>query len=636
VLARSILGIVQPPGRILSGEILLDRRGTTVDVTRLRANGPEIRAIRGGDIGMVFQEPMTSFSPVHTVGAQIIEAVRLHRRVSRDRAREIAAGLLDTVGIPGPVAALSAFPWQLSGGLRQRAMIAMSLAGEPRLLIADEPTTALDVTTQAQILHLLRQLQQRTGMAIMLITHDLGVVAEMADEVAVMYLGRVVEKGLVDDIFHAPRHPYTRALLSSIPAVDAPVRVALRTIAGSVPYPLDRPSGCSFHPRCPAAIPGRCDRDEPEVHVLGVGQEVSCHLYGAEAPRSAVEVLEPEPALLPIRSIGTTTLVEVRGLRKFFPIRAGRFGRIRGQVRAVDEVSFTLRQGETLALVGESGSGKTTVSRSLMRALAPDAGEILFRTLQGDVVDLSRLSGTELRPLRRQLQMIFQDPHSSLNPRMTVADIIGEPLLVNGVTDRTARYDRVEELLQLVGLRSQYMRRFPHAFSGGQRQRIGIARALALSPRLVVADEPVSALDVSVRAQVLNLLIELQEQLGLTYLFVSHDLTVVRHISDRIAVMYVGQLVELGEREEVMADPKHPYTAALLAAVPKPDPRARAMFSPPKGEVANPANPPSGCYFHPRCPFVIKRCETERPVWEEVAPGRHVRCHRARELTLTV
>ena len=345
-------------------------------------------------------------------------------------------------------------------------------------------------------------------------------------------------------------------------------------------------------------------------------------------------VATPPPATVPRERIGDTIL-EVKRLKKFFPIHAGLFRHVVGHVRAVDDVSFNIRQGETLALVGESGCGKTTTSRCILRAIDPTSGEILFHTAAGGTVDIATLPKRRMRPLRRELQMIFQDPFSSLNPRMTVLDIISEPLLVNGVKERKRRIERVEELMKLVRLRPEYMRRFPHAFSGGQRQRIGIARALALNPRLVVADEPVSALDVSVQAQTLNILLELQNTLGLTYLFVAHNLGVVRHISDRVAVMYVGQMVELADRDALFNKPKHPYTAALLASVPKADPRLRHERQPLRGEVANPAAPPSGCYFHPRCAYAVDRCKTEAPVWEQVEPGRWVRCHRARELDLS-
>jgi peptide/nickel transport system ATP-binding protein len=643
ITARSLLGIVSPPGRIIEGEILLRRDTGWVDLAKLPPNGPELREVRGGDIGMVFQEPMSSFSPVHTVGAQIVEAVRLHCSMSKQEAEQRAVELLKLVGIPRAEGVFHTYSWQLSGGLRQRAMTAMALAGEPKLLIADEPTTALDVTTQAQILELIRDLKRETTMAVMLITHDLGVIAEMADEVLVVYLGRVVEHGPVEEIFGAPSHPYTRALLDSIPSMQAVARKRLPSIRGSVPHPFNRPPGCAFHPRCRQAIAGLCDTAEPGTRQLGPHHGVTCHLYDDTADKRArIDLPLLNPTLVDLPDLAgervvredNPVLLDVQRLIKFFPIRSGLLGRVRAKVRAVDEVTFDLRQGETLSLVGESGSGKTTTAQAILRATDPDSGQILFRRPDGAVVDLAQLSRKQMRPLRTELQMIFQDPYSSLNPRMTVLDIIGEPLKVNGVAARRERVERVAELLKLVGLRPEYLRRFPHAFSGGQRQRIGIARALALNPRLVVADEPVSALDVSVQAQILNLLLELQDRLGLTYLFVSHDLSVVKHISDRIAVMYVGQVVELGSRDEVLFTPKHPYTATLLAAVPRPDPTARLTFTPPKGEVADPTNPPSGCYFHPRCPFATDQCRTERPVWQEIAPNRRVRCHRAAELDL--
>jgi peptide/nickel transport system ATP-binding protein len=343
---------------------------------------------------------------------------------------------------------------------------------------------------------------------------------------------------------------------------------------------------------------------------------------------------EARPGLESPNGAGEDVILELRGLKVTFPIRRGFLRRKVGEVRAVDDVSFHIRRGETLALVGETGCGKTTTARSILRAIEPSGGEVLFRRGDGRVVDVAHLSRQQLRPLRREMQLIFQDPYSSLNGRMTLLDIVGEPLLVNGVRSRAERVERVRELLRLVGLPPQFMRRYPHAFSGGQRQRIVIARALALHPSLVVADEAVSALDVSVKAQVLNLLLELQEKLGLTYLFVSHDLSVVRHISDRVAVMYVGQMVELGDRDAIFQAPRHPYTAALLGSIPKPDPRHRGQRTPLKGEVANPAHPPSGCYFHPRCPHAIDRCRVERPSWQEIAPGHHVRCLRANELSL--
>jgi peptide/nickel transport system ATP-binding protein len=647
ITARSLLGIVDPPGRIVEGEVRLRRDQGWVDLTTLPANGPEMREVRGGDIGLVFQEPMSSFSPVHTVGSQITEAIRLHCGLSKQQAVDRAVELLEQVGIPRPEGVLDGYAWQLSGGLRQRAMIAMALAGEPKVLIADEPTTALDVTTQAQILALVRRLQEQRDMAIMLITHDLGVIAEMADEVLVVYLGKVVERGPVAEIFQAPRHPYTRALLNSIPSRQAIPRTTLPTIAGIVPHPFNRPNGCSFHTRCGFAMAGLCDTTVPTERIVGPGRRmVACHLYDelrtgeADAARALIEIssaAERDGAVTEPSAesrIDGTVLLDVRGLSKFFPIRSGLLGRVRGHVRAVDDVSFQVRKGETLALVGESGSGKTTTSRAILRAVDPDSGQVRFRKSGGDIVDLAQLSRAQVRPLRNELQMIFQDPYSSLNPRMTVQDIIAEPLLVNEVGTKADRAERVSELLRLVGLRQEFKYRYPHAFSGGQRQRIGIARALALNPSLIVADEPVSALDVSVQAQILNLMLELQNRLGLTYILVSHDIGVVKHISDRIAVMYVGQTVEVGNRDDVVSKPLHPYTSALLGAVPLPDPTVRRTVTPPRGAVADPANPPSGCYFHPRCPFAVEQCTVERPTWREIVPGRMVRCHRAEELSL--
>jgi peptide/nickel transport system ATP-binding protein len=647
VMARSVLRIVEQPGRIVSGEIIL-RKGrdgdeTEVDLAQLPANSEAMRSIRGGDISLVFQEPMTSFSPVHTIGNQLIEAIRLHKQMTPREAADRAVELLKMADVPMPDEIMSSYAWQLSGGLRQRAMIAMALAGEPRLLIADEPTTALDVTTQAQILDLLRNLKRDTGMALMLITHDLAVVAGMADYVVVMYLGEVVEKGPVEDIFAAPQHPYTQSLLRSIPSITAPSRSKLRTIAGSVPHPFNRPSGCPFHPRCAVAIEGKCEREDPPLTVLGGGREASCHLLDGQSAVSvkerafltllANEQQEPTPTTAPASG---EIMLEVRNLRKFFPVKASALGKNHAKIRAVDDVNFDLRAGETLALVGESGSGKTTVSRCILRAIQPDSGEMVFHTKSGRKLDLAKLKKKQVRPLRDQMQMIFQDPYSSLNPRMTVLDIISEPMLANGVDSRQQRVARVRELLELVGLPQQYMRRYPHAFSGGQRQRIGIARALAMHPRLVVADEPVSALDVSVQAQILNLLLELQQQLGLTYIFVSHDLSVVKHVSDRIAVMYAGNLVELGQRDEVMENPKHPYTSTLLAAVPKPDPTAKKIFVPPmRGKRPNLIAPQVGCYFESRCTHAIELCRTTPPEWREISPGRWARCHRADELTLT-
>ena len=466
------------------------------------------------------------------------------------------------VGIPRPAQRIDAYSFELSGGLRQRVMIALALAAEPRILIADEPSTALDVTTQAQILELIRRLQQERGLAVILITHDMGVIAEMADHVVVMYLGHEVEKGPVDAIFHAPSHPYTRALLRSIPSVLAKPRSRLATIAGSIPHPFARPSGCPFHPRCPEFMRGTCDKAFPAEAAIGESHAAACHLYttARQMFRSAAMTCRLRPSW---KFAACARIPCAANPRR--PVRL--FNRNAGVVRAVDDISFAIARGETLSLVGESGCGKTTTARCILRAIAPTGGEIMFHAA-GGTIDVAPLDRKALRPLRRQMQMIFQDPFSSLNPRMTIAEIIGEPLLVNGMTDTTARNARVAELLELVNLPSAYLNRFPHAFSGGQRQRIGIARALALNPALIVADEPVSALDVSVQAQIVNLLLELQERLGLSYLFVAHDLSVVKHVSHRVAVMYAGRIVEIAPDRGAVHHPApslHPGAAVRRA-----------------------------------------------------------------------
>ncbi len=517
VTARSILQIVDTPGRIVAGEVLLHRhrtaRGTgaeeTIDLARLEPRGKAIRAIRGRDIAMIFQEPMSSLSPVHTIGNQIAEVIRLHETVSKKEARARSIELLRQVEIPRPESAVDRYTFEFSGGMRQRAMIAMSLACNPSVLIADEPTTALDVTTQAEILDLIKRLQESHGMAVMLITHDMGVVAETADSIVVMRHGKLVERGSVEDIFYAPQHDYTKMLLQAV-------------------LDLDRPSERRLARRAVQAIGG--------------------------------------------------PVVEIRGLVKEFDLRHG-FMRRKGHVlKALDDIDLTLHEGENLGVVGESGSGKTTLGRCLLRVHDPSRGEMLYRASGGAVADVATASGNGLERIRRDIRMIFQDPFASLNPRMNVAQIIGEPLLVNGVASGAALRSRVAQLLDVVGLPAAAMERYPHAFSGGQRQRIGIARAIALEPRVIVADEATSALDVSLRTQVLDLLLELQERLGLSFIFISHDISVIRYFCDRVAVMFRGKVVEIGETEEVCTNPQHGYTKALLSAVPHPDPRHRGML----------------------------------------------------------
>jgi peptide/nickel transport system ATP-binding protein len=527
VVSQTIMGILPKPARITGGQIVfrdpLDPE-REIDIAALDPDGEEMRAIRGGRISIIFQEPMTSLSPLHTIGDQISEALHLHRDYSRAEGDRLTSEMLRLVGFPDPVGALKTYPFELSGGLRQRAMIAMALVCRPALLIADEPTTALDVTIQAQILKLVSDLQAELGMAVLMITHDLGVVANVADEVVVIYHGRVMERGELADVFRRAGHDYFKGLLAAVPRFDM--------------APGER------------LMPLR-EIEHETGHLLAAD--------GAEARRAGSD----------------TPLLKVTGVSKRFTLRrGGLFGRGHGEIVAVDNVSLEVARGETLGLVGESGCGKTTLSKMIMRALKPDAGTIEFDNGDGPV-DLVTLGESELLPFRRKMQFIFQDPFSSLNPRMTVFDIICEPLHIHDVGDLDYRIEMVRELMAVVGLDPRFLNRYPHSFSGGQRQRIGIARALALKPQLLICDEPVSALDVSVQAQILNLLKELQDELGLTYLFISHNLAVVDYVSDRIAVMCAGRLVETAPREALFRNPVHPYTRALLAAVPEPDPDAR-------------------------------------------------------------
>ena len=613
---------------------------TEINLTHLAPHGKEIRAIRGKDITMIFQEPMTSLSPLYTIGNQIIEAIRWHMPVSKEEARARSIAALAKVGIPRPHELIDAYAFELSGGMRQRAMIAMALVCEPKLLIADEPTTALDVTTQLNILELIRDLQRDMGMSVMFITHDLGVVAKIADEVAVMYLGMVVERGTVESTFSDPKHPYTRALLGSIPELSTRKRRRLNAIRGSIPHPLNRPPGCPFHSRCDFAVNGVCDTSVPPLTILPNGREVRCFLYGDPPLIQAADIVTQATSVtnaVPREPISTErALLEVNDLKMHFPITSGFFNRTVGYVKAVDGVSFAIYEGETLGLVGESGCGKTTLGQSLMRLYNPSSGEILYHSKEGSEIDLAKLNMRQLKPYRREIRMIFQDPHSSLNPRLPVIEIVGEPLQVNRLAKGQELEDRVRDLLQKVGLRAEYLHRYPHAFSGGERQRIGIARALAPYPRLVVADEAVSALDVSVQAQILNLLKDLQAEFGLTYLFISHALNVVAHISDRVAVMYVGKIVELATTDTIFQRPQHPYTEALLSAVLKPDPSIRDDNTHIRleGDVADPAHPPPGCAFHPRCRYAQDRCRVEVPALRSTQEGHLVACHFAEELTL--
>lgn len=614
----SLMRLVPAAGRIVSGSVTLD--GEEI----LGLSESAMRRVRGGRMGMIFQEPMTSLNPVLTVGEQVAEAVRWHRRVSAATARSIAIELLDAVGIADARRRYAEYPHRLSGGMKQRVMIAIALAGEPSLLIADEPTTALDVTIQAQVLALLKRLQRERDMSVMLITHDLGVVAETADRVAVMYAGRIVEQAPRDRFFSGPLHPYSRRLLDSLPG-EGRRRQPLATIPGGAPQP-GTVTGCRFAPRC--AYAWDACAIEPDLIEIAAGGMVRCHLHDAqhhERLRAAAEAPvcrrhSPERTSAPAEE---GALLEVRDLVVEFPVRSGPLRRIAGHVRAVDGVSLSLDAGRTLALVGESGCGKTTVGKSILQLLRPNAGSIRFA---GE--NLAALDRETLRRRRRELQIVFQDGYASMNPRMRVVDIVAEGMITLKLeTDASRRAARVAELLEAVGLPAAAGRRYPHEFSGGQRQRICIARALAVEPRLIVCDEPTSALDLPVQAQILNLLQELQDARGLSYLFVTHNLPIVASLADEVAVMYLGRIVEYGPAMEVLRDPRHPYTQALISAVPRIDRRTQAVPQSAAGEMPSPMAPPAGCHFHTRCPQADELCRTQAPAERMTGPMRWARCH---------
>ena len=614
--ALAINRLLPDAGRVVDGEVRLG------EDELLSLSEAQMRAVRGGRIGMIFQEPATSLNPVMTVGAQIAEALASHGLRGAAAQAEVQR-LLEAVGIPDPARRAGEFPFQFSGGMKQRVMVAMALAGRPHLLIADEPTTALDVTIQSQVLDLLADVQRERSMAMLLITHDLGVVARCAHHVGVMYAGELVETGRRDDFFRTPLHPYSRKLFEALPTaarrgadLDAPI--------GSVPAAGQVFAGCRFAERCPAAF-DRCDDEAPDWHVVGAGQQVRCHLYeGVSVPRglSAAEVL---PSALRHERV-QAPVFEVRELAVHFPVRKGLLRRVVGHVRAVDGVSLQLSAGRTLALVGESGCGKTTVGKAALKLIDASAGSLFL-----DGQDISALPPDALQPMRRAVQMVFQDPFASLNPRMRVGEIIEEGMISLGVeADAQRRRQKVLELLDRVGLSASMRWRYPHEFSGGQRQRIAVARALAVAPRVLICDEPTSALDVSVQAQLLNLMRELQAERGLAYLFITHNLAVVEYLADDVSVMYLGRIVEEGPVARVLRAPAHPYTRALMAAVPRLDgssgPEATAAAS---GaiELPSPLNPPSGCHFHPRCPHATEVCRLSYPLPTEFPQGHRVSCH---------
>ncbi|MBR0642947.1 ABC transporter ATP-binding protein [Plastoroseomonas hellenica] len=609
VTALSLLRLLDEQARIVGGTI----RFKGQDVLAMRP--AELRAWRGDQAAMVFQDPMTGLNPVLRILRQVTEHIVSHGRMPPAAARQRGVDLLRRMGVATPERAAASYPHQFSGGMRQRVMLAIGVANDPALLIADEPTTALDVTIQAQILDLLRGLNEEFGTAIVLVSHDLGVIASVCRRVVVMYAGEAVEEAATADVLADPRHPYAWALVNAVPRLDAPIGAKLTSIEGMPPDPLHLPQGCRFEPRCPFRI-GRCATEHPPMLEVAPGRRARCWVTadGRSLPRPTVPATpaapEPREAMPP--------LLEARGLVKHFPLPRRSLFAASDKVHAVNGVDIALGHGESLGVVGESGCGKSTLARLLTRLHEPTAGSVTF---EGQ--DITHASPAALRPLRPRLQMVFQDPYASLNPRMTVGDILAEPILAHGrAANRQAAMERVGALLATVGLKPGFASRYPHEFSGGQRQRVSIARALALDPAVVVADEPVSALDVNVQAQVLNLMQDLQQRLGLSYLFIAHDLAVVRAFCDRVAVMYLGRIVEEGSAAEIFAAPLHPYTVALTSAIPEPG-RQRVVLG---GEPPSTLRLPEGCAFRARCPVARPAC-AEPPPLREVAPGRRAACH---------
>ena len=607
VLSRAIMGLLPRTSTMQSGSVRYN--GTEI----LNAPNDDLRKLWSTHIAMVFQDPMTSLNPVQRIGNQITEPLKIHLKLSKSEAKETALSLLMQVGIPSPVERYEAYPAQLSGGMRQRVMIAIALACAPRLLMADEPTTGLDVTVQAQILDLLGQLQRDRDMAMVLVTHDLGVVATRTDEIIVMYAGNVVERAPTNVLFKSMAMPYTEALLNSTPRIANPSHTRLTAIEGRPPDLLHPPAGCSFSPRCPYAQ-DRCHREKPPLVEAAPGHSYACWFPLTTAPVDPGDGMTDTATEAEV--IGTDPLLSVEDLHVSFQKGST-------TVQAVAGITFTMRQGETLGLVGESGCGKSTTGRAIVQVERATSGRIRF----GDT-ELTALNRGDLRTLRTQVQMIFQDPISSLNPRRRVNDIVAEPLTIWKIGSKEERRQTANEMLETVGI-DPYLNggRRPREFSGGQCQRISIARALVLKPKLLVCDEIVSALDVSVQAQILNLLEDLKQEYHLTVLFIAHDLAVVKNVSDRVAVMYLGRLCEIAPADILYEAPAHHYTAALLASAVEPDPEAPRTSVPLVGEPPSPINPPSGCRFRTRCPRAEARCAEEVPEMREIALGHQVACH---------
>ena len=622
VTMMSVMQLVSAPGKVCGGEVYVG--GGSENILQYAPNSREMQQIRGGKIAMIFQEPMTSLNPVLTVGYQITEAIMLHMKLSKAEAKARAIQMLKEVGIPDAESRYGYYAQQFSGGMRQRIMIAMALASDPEILIADEATTALDVTTQAQLLDLMQDLARNRGIAIIIVTHNLGIVARYAQRIYVMYAGRMMETATTKQMFRHPLHPYTRGLLKAIPRLsDARDRVLI-PIDGIAPNPAEKTERCPFYDRCQYRGE-KCLKFASHLIEMEPGHFVSCALSMEEMDEKTRQLDAMEQRKAPVKQAYDEIVLDVDNVRKWFPVYKGLLQRKVGDVKAIENISFRVKKGETLGIVGESGCGKTTLARCIMRVYEPDEGSIVF-----EGKDIAHLKERELEPVRPKISMVFQDPFSSLDPRQTAAGIVGEPLQINHLVHNQAEFDRkITELFELVGLDPDMRDRVPHEFSGGQRQRLGIARALASNPSVIVCDEPISALDVSIQAQIINLLEDIQSKLGITYLFIAHDLAVVKHISDRILVMYLGKVVEISECEELYANPKHPYTQALLSAVPNADPdddeqRTRIKLL---GEVPSILKRPSGCPFSDRCQYATGKCHEQIPELKEFSPGHQVACH---------